>query len=57
MNPHVFAFMANAITDREHVNVIQDGITCSVICPVQRDTMERIASTFATAIMGLSAIM
>lgn len=57
MNPHVFAFMANAITDREHVNVIQDGTTCSVICPVQRDTMERIASTFATAIMGLSAIM
>lgn len=54
---HVSAFMANAITDREHATVIRAGTTCNVICPVQRGIMERIVNTFAAATMGLSAIM
>lgn len=56
VRPPAHVFTENVITGREPVNVIQDGITCIVICAVLRDTMAKIVSISVTAIMELNAI-
>lgn len=44
----------SAITDRGPVNVIQDGIICTVIYPVQPVILEKIVNIFVIVKMGLN---
>lgn len=57
MSQHALVSTENAITDQGLVNVIQDGITCTVIYHVQLVTTGKIVNISATVTMEPNAIM